>query len=156
MTPLEVVQRCHPQKYDDSLLRTLQRRVRTGNASCGKAREMFFSPEHPPGNQGFSDFTNAAVLRVMISGDVQLHLLHQFDVGVFRMAACQSSARWRELHGPFLGPEKRHLDDGRRARGGSNRQPVGGPKQPRGTLISTLRCACAIAPAQSARTTPSL
>lgn len=78
MTRLEVVQRRHPQKYDDSLLRTLQRRVHTGNARCGKAHGVLFSPEHPPGNQGFSDFTNAAVLRLMISGDVQLHLLHQF------------------------------------------------------------------------------
>lgn len=42
MTLLEEIQRRHAGKYDDSLLRTLQRRVRTWNASYGKEREVFY------------------------------------------------------------------------------------------------------------------
>src|ERR1035437_3881774 len=78
ITVLEEVQRREPGKYDDALLRTLQRRVRTWNASHGKEREVFFEQEHPPGRQGLSDFTHGAELMVTIAGAVLLHLLYQF------------------------------------------------------------------------------
>lgn len=78
MTLLEEIQRRHAGAYDNCLLRTLQRRVRTWNASYGKDREVFFAQEHPPGRQGLSDFTNAAMLQVTIGGVVLLHLLYQF------------------------------------------------------------------------------
>lgn len=78
MTLLEEMQRRHAGKYGDGLLRTLQRRVRTWNASHGKEREVFFAQEHPPGRQGLSDFTHAATLRVTIAGVALLHLLYQF------------------------------------------------------------------------------
>jgi len=78
MTLLEEMQRRYPGKYADALLRTLQRRVRTWNASFGREREVFFAQEHPPGRLGLSDFTHAAVLKVTIGGAVLLHLLYQF------------------------------------------------------------------------------
>jgi len=77
-TLLEEIQRRHPGQYDDALLRTLQRRVRTWSASYGKEREVFFAQAHPPGRLGLSDFTHAAVLRVTIAGATLLHLLYQF------------------------------------------------------------------------------
>jgi transposase InsO family protein len=77
-TLLEEIQRRYPGKYDDALLRTLQRRVRTWSASYGKEREVFFAQAHPPGRLGLSDFTHAAVLQVTIAGATLLHLLYQF------------------------------------------------------------------------------
>jgi transposase InsO family protein len=78
MTLLDEIQRRYPGKYEDTLLRTLQRRVRMWNASFGREREVFFAQEHPPGRLGLSDFTHAAVLKVTIGGAVLLHLLYQF------------------------------------------------------------------------------
>ena len=43
MTLLEEMQRRYPGKYDDALLRTLQRRVRTWDACFGREREVFFA-----------------------------------------------------------------------------------------------------------------
>jgi hypothetical protein len=77
-TLLEEVQRRHPGNYDDALLRTLQRRVRTWGASHGAEREVFFAQVHPPGRLGLSDFTHATVLQVTVAGVALLHLLYQF------------------------------------------------------------------------------
>ena len=77
-TLLEEIQRSYPGQYDDALLRTLQRRVRTWSASYGKEREVYFAQAHPPGRLGLSDFTHAAVLQVTIAGAALLHLLYQF------------------------------------------------------------------------------
>lgn len=77
-TLLEEMQRRHPGDYDDALLRTLQRRVRTWNASDGAEREVYFAQSHPPGRLGLSDFTHAAVLQVTVAGVALLHLLYQF------------------------------------------------------------------------------
>jgi transposase InsO family protein len=78
MTLLEEIQRRHPGQYDAALLRTLQRRVRTWNASFGAEREVFFAQTHAPGRLGLSDFTHAAVLQVTIAGATLIHLLYQF------------------------------------------------------------------------------
>lgn len=77
-TLLEEMQGRHPGQYDDALLRTLQRRVRTWAASHGKEREVYFAQAHPPGRLGLSDFTHAAVLQVTVAGVALLHLLYQF------------------------------------------------------------------------------
>lgn len=61
MTLLEEMQRRCPGKYDDALLRTLQRRVRTWNASFGREREVFFAQEHPPGRLGLSALRGGSV-----------------------------------------------------------------------------------------------
>jgi hypothetical protein len=77
-TLLEEMQRRHPGQYDDALLRTLQRRVRSWGASHGGEHEVFFAQEHPPGRLGLSDFTHAAVLQVTVAGIALMHLLYQF------------------------------------------------------------------------------
>ena len=78
MTLMEEMQRRYPGKYEDSLLRTLQRRVRTWNASFGQEREVFFAQEHPPGRLGLSDFTHASVMRVTVGSVALPHMLYQF------------------------------------------------------------------------------
>ena len=75
-TLLEEMQRRHPGQYDDALLRTLQRRVRSWGASHGGEHEVFFAQEHPPGRLGLSDFTHAAVLQVTVAGIALMHLLY--------------------------------------------------------------------------------
>jgi hypothetical protein len=45
-TLLEEMQRRHPGKYDDALVRAPQRRVRTWGASHGAEREVFFAQAH--------------------------------------------------------------------------------------------------------------
>lgn len=78
ITLLEELQRRYPGKYDEALLRTLQRRVRAWNASYGGEREVYFAQTHPPGRLGLSDFTHAAVLQITIAGAFFVHLLYQF------------------------------------------------------------------------------
>jgi transposase InsO family protein len=78
VTVLEELQRRHPERFEDSLLRTLQRRVRQWRAEHGGERELFFAQEHPPGRLGLSDFTVADELGVRIGGVALAHRLYQF------------------------------------------------------------------------------
>jgi hypothetical protein len=45
---LEELQRRHPARYLDRLLRSLQRRVAHWGATEGPERELTFRQEHPP------------------------------------------------------------------------------------------------------------
>ncbi|MGH6679156.1 MAG: IS21 family transposase [Bradyrhizobium sp.] len=65
--------RRHPE-FPVATRRTLERRVRTWQALHGPEREVIFRQEHPPGQQGLSDFTDANPLGVSIAG---LHLAHR-------------------------------------------------------------------------------
>jgi hypothetical protein len=65
--------RRHPE-FPIATRRTLERRVRTWQALHGPEREVIFRQEHPPGQQGLSDFTDANPLGVTIAG---LHLAHR-------------------------------------------------------------------------------
>src|SRR6202011_2772973 len=58
--------------------RTLERRVRTWQALHGAERDVIFRQEHPPGQQGLSDFTDANPLGVTIAGVPLLHRLYHF------------------------------------------------------------------------------
>lgn len=78
VTVLEELQRRHPERFDDSVLRTLQRRVRQWRAEHGGEQEIFFAQEHPPGRLGLSDFTVADELEVRIGGAPLAHRLYQF------------------------------------------------------------------------------
>jgi hypothetical protein len=78
VTVLEELQRRHPERFDDSVLRTLQRRVRQWRAEHGGEQEIFFAQEHPPGRLGLSDFTVADELDVRIGGATLAHRLYQF------------------------------------------------------------------------------
>ena len=78
VTVLEELQRRHPERFDDAVLRTLQRRVWQWRTQHGGEREIFFAQEHPPGRLGLSDFTVADELGVSIAGLVLAHRLYQF------------------------------------------------------------------------------
>lgn len=78
VTLLEELQRRHPGQYDESVLRTLQRRMRQWRATNGAEREVYFAQEHPPGRLGLSDFTVADDLLVTVAGAEFDHRLYQF------------------------------------------------------------------------------
>ena len=77
-TILAELQRRHPGRYPDRLLRSLQRRVAHWRATEGPERELIFRQEHPPGRQALSDFTNGGGLAVTIAGAPFPHLLYHF------------------------------------------------------------------------------
>jgi transposase InsO family protein len=78
VTVLEELQRREPGRYAESVLRTLQRRMRQWRAEHGAEREIYFAQEHPPGRLGLSDFTVADELGVFIAGAAFAHRLYQF------------------------------------------------------------------------------
>lgn len=78
VTVLEELQRRHPGRFDDAVLRTLQRRVRQWRAEHGGEQELYFAQIHPPGRLGLSDFTVADELDVRIGGALLAHRLYQF------------------------------------------------------------------------------
>ena len=69
--------RRHPE-FPVATRRTLERRVRSWQALHGPEREVIFRQEHPPGQQGLSDFTDANPLGVTIAGLHLAHRLHHF------------------------------------------------------------------------------
>ena len=78
VTLLEEMQLRHPDHDWDRLRRTLERRVRSWRAEHGPEREVIFRQDHPPGQQGLSDFTDMADLGIHV-GDVPLaHRLYHF------------------------------------------------------------------------------
>jgi len=79
VTVLEELQRRHPGRFGESVLRTLQRRIRAWRAQHGGEREIFFAQEHPPGRLGLSDFTVADELDICIAGVAFPHRLYQFS-----------------------------------------------------------------------------
>jgi len=78
VTLLEELQRRHPERFADSVLRTLQRRVGQWRAEHGGEREIYFAQEHPPGRLGLSDFTVADELDISLDGLAFPHRLYQF------------------------------------------------------------------------------
>jgi hypothetical protein len=58
--------------------RTLERRVRNWQALHGPERDVIFRQEHPPGQQGFSDFTDGNPLAVTIAGILLDHRFYHF------------------------------------------------------------------------------
>jgi hypothetical protein len=77
ITILAEMQRRYPG-FSSAVRRTLERRVRTWQALHGPEREVIFRQEHPPGQQGVSDFTDAAELGVSIEGQPLEHRLYHF------------------------------------------------------------------------------
>lgn len=65
-TILEHLKEVKPGEVDDSQLRTLQRRLREWRALHGRASEVFFEQEHPPGREAQFDFTDCSKLAVTI------------------------------------------------------------------------------------------
>lgn len=78
VTLLDEMQLRHPDHDWDRLRRTLERRVRTWRAQHGPACEVIFRQDHPPGQQGLSDFTDMADLGIGIAGEPLAHRLYHF------------------------------------------------------------------------------
>ena len=77
-TILGDLQRRHPGKYPDTILRTLQRRVRNWKAISGPEKEIIFRQNHPPGWQGISDFTHGDKLEVTIQNQKLDHIFYHY------------------------------------------------------------------------------
>ena len=69
--------------FSDDLRRTLERRIWLWQALHGPKREVIFRQEHPPGQQGLSDFTDAAEFGVSIAGVPLDHRLSHFRLAFF-------------------------------------------------------------------------
>jgi hypothetical protein len=78
LTILEYIQDRHPEQYPDSLLRTMQRRVKQWKALNGKAKEIIFRQEHAPGRFALSDFTKLKGVEITIQKKPLRHLLYHF------------------------------------------------------------------------------
>ena len=74
-TVLELLEVKQPGRYNETHLRTLQRRIRRWRAEHGPEREIWFTQAHRPGEAAQTDFTSTAELGVTIAGQVFLHLL---------------------------------------------------------------------------------
>jgi hypothetical protein len=72
------LQRKYPGYYQDSQLRTLQRKVKRWRATDGPPKEVMFTQEHPPGELAQSDFTHMELLQITIAGQPFDHLIYHF------------------------------------------------------------------------------
>jgi transposase len=75
LTVLELMIAKQPDRYNETHLRTLQRRIRRWRAEHGPDREVWFSQAHRPGEAAQTDFTSTAELGVTIAGQAFAHLL---------------------------------------------------------------------------------
>ena len=75
VTVLGELLRRHPD-FTGRVRRTLERRIRHWQALHGPEQEVIFRQDHPPGQQGLSDFTDATALGVTIAGQAFPHLLY--------------------------------------------------------------------------------
>lgn len=79
-TVFDYLCRQRPGEFQESQLRTLQRRVKVWRALKGQPREVFFPQLHEPGRQGQSDFTHMNNLGVTIGGQPYKHMLYHFTL----------------------------------------------------------------------------
>lgn len=77
-TVFEEIQRCHPDRFTEGQLRTLQRRFRDWRLLHGPDKEVFFPQVYAPGDQCQSDFTEMNSVEVTISGERLKHLIYHF------------------------------------------------------------------------------
>ena len=78
MTIFEYLQEKYPEKYSQSKLRTLQKRVSEWKAAHGEGKEVMFAQEHQPGEMGLSDFTHFKQATITIGGQAFEHLLYHY------------------------------------------------------------------------------
>ena len=77
-TIFEYLQSAHPGRYQDSQLRTLQRRLKYWRATEGPAKEVYFPQKHYPGELCASDFTHMSSLGITILGELFKHMVYHF------------------------------------------------------------------------------
>lgn len=78
MTLFELVCDNYPEHYDKTILRTLQRRIKSWKAKHGPAKEVMFRQTKIPGRLGLSDFTVLKEVSITILGAVFVHLLYHY------------------------------------------------------------------------------
>lgn len=78
ITLFEKLQKDHPGEYQDSKLRTFQRRVSEWKALHGPDKEVMFRQEQVVGRMGLSDFTTLKDVTITILGQTFIHLLYHF------------------------------------------------------------------------------
>jgi hypothetical protein len=66
----------HPDRYQPSQLRTLQRHIAAWKAIHGPEQEVIFEQVHVPGERAQSDFTHMEDLGVTLAGEAFPHLLY--------------------------------------------------------------------------------
>jgi hypothetical protein len=76
-TLLGELRRKLPERFSESHLRTLQRRVRDWRALNGPPKEVFFEQKHVPGREAAVDFTHATELDVTVKGVPLVHMLFE-------------------------------------------------------------------------------
>src|SRR4051794_23447918 len=89
VTLLEEMQLRHPGRDWDRLRRTLERRVRTWRGEHGPEREVIFRQDHPPGQQGLSDFTDMGDVAVRLGGGPLAHPPYPFVLAYSRWGHAQ-------------------------------------------------------------------
>jgi hypothetical protein len=77
-TIFQYLQRNYPGRFQDSQLRTLQRKIKQWRNLEGPAQEVYFYQTHYPGKLSASDFTSMSSLGITISGEPFEHLLYHF------------------------------------------------------------------------------
>jgi len=77
-TLLPYFQKKCPYQYQESQLRTLQRRIKHWRATEGPAKEIMFEQIHHPGELSQSDFTDMNNLGITIAGEHFKHLVYHF------------------------------------------------------------------------------
>ena len=78
ITLLEYLQDKYSDSYPDSLLRTLERRIKNWRVLCGPDKEVIFRQIHEPGRLGLSDFTKLKGIIITIANKPLNHLLYHF------------------------------------------------------------------------------
>ncbi|MBE9169615.1 hypothetical protein IQ238_19500 [Pleurocapsales cyanobacterium LEGE 06147] len=89
-TLLLYLQEKYPEEYNQSHLRTLQRRVKQWKATCGPHKEVMFPQVHRPGEMGLSDFTHFQEATITIAGKPFNHLLYHYRLAGAWMAVRSS------------------------------------------------------------------
>ena len=77
ITLFEHLEEKYPNKYDNSILRTLQRRTKNWKILSGKDKEVMFTQKHIPGQMGISDFT-ILKSKITIKGRKLFHRIYHF------------------------------------------------------------------------------
>ena len=78
ITLLEVLDEKSPDQFNQSHLRTLQRRVKRWRAKHGPAQEVIFLQRHIPGDMGISDYTWMNKLSITLAGNKFEHKLYHY------------------------------------------------------------------------------
>jgi len=78
ITLLDVLDEKAPNKFGQSHLRTLQRRVKRWRVKDGPEQEVMFLQRHIPGDMGISDYTWMNKLNITLDGNEFKHKLYHY------------------------------------------------------------------------------